>query len=136
MSDAFLKQLEDVRPGLYKGRKKRRETHKKHESLPKHKRTKLAENEAREQALSTPLSSDNKGFAMLMKMGYKEGTGLGKAGKLFFIKCAALAWKFKEVFLGILGNGRVAPLPLVLKAGECTCSVLSYGLLIMLCSQR
>jgi len=136
MSDAFLKQLEDVRPGLYKGRKKRRETHKKHESLPKHKRTKLAENEAREQALSTPLSSDNKGFAMLMKMGYKEGAGLGKAGKLFFIKCAALAWKFKEVFLGILGNGRVAPLPLVLKAGECTYSVLSYGLLIMLCSQR
>ena len=83
MSDAFLKQFEDVRPGLCKGRTKRRDTHKKHETLPKHKRTKLAENEAREQALSTPLSSDNKGFAMLMKMGYKEGTGLGKAGKLF-----------------------------------------------------
>ena len=41
MSDAFLKQFEDVRPGLCKGRKKRRDTHKKHETLPKHKRTKL-----------------------------------------------------------------------------------------------
>lgn len=135
MSDAFLKQLEDVKPGLCKGRKKRRETHKKHESLPKHKRSKLAENEAREQALSTPLSSDNKGFAMLKKMGYKEGTGLGKSGSLFF-RFDALGWKLKKDFLCILGNGRIAPLPLVLKAGEWTISVLSYGLLIMLCSQR
>lgn len=97
MSDAFLKQLEDVKPGLCKGRKKRRETHKKHESLPKRKRSKLAENEARELALSTPLSSDNKGFVMLKKMGYEEGTGLGKSGSLFF-RCAALAWKLKKKF--------------------------------------
>lgn len=84
MSDAFLKQLKDVRPGLCRETKKRRNrpTYGEQNHLPKHKRTKIAESEAREQALSTPLPSDNKGFSMLQKMGYKEGMGLGKSGKL------------------------------------------------------
>ena len=53
-----------------------------------------------------------------------------------FFRCDALGWKLKKDFLCILGNGRIAPLPLVLKAGEWTISVLSYGSLMRLCSQR
>ena len=35
---------------------------------------------SREEALAKPLSQSNKGFAMLMKMGFKKGDGLGKDG--------------------------------------------------------
>lgn len=35
-------------------------------------------NERLQQTLSQPLSTDNKGFQMMAKMGYKSGTGLGK----------------------------------------------------------
>ena len=49
--------------------------------LPKSKKIKVIENEAREKGLSMPISSDNKGFTLLQKMGYKEGTSLGKSGK-------------------------------------------------------
>lgn len=48
--------------------------------LPQTKKIKIIENEAREQGLSLPISSDNKGFTMLQKMGYKEGMSLGKSG--------------------------------------------------------
>lgn len=46
----------------------------------KNKRQKLSvvERETREEALSKPISSDNKGFAMLSKMGYKPGMTLGR----------------------------------------------------------
>nr|XP_054605782.1 G patch domain-containing protein 11 isoform X2 [Nothobranchius furzeri] len=36
------------------------------------------EKESREAALQTSISSQNKGFALLQKMGYKSGDGLGK----------------------------------------------------------
>lgn len=36
------------------------------------------EKETREEALSKPISSDNKGFALMSKMGYKPGMVLGK----------------------------------------------------------
>ncbi|CAF0888608.1 unnamed protein product [Adineta ricciae] len=45
--------------------------------LPKEKSRKLIETEQREQGLSTAIASDNKGFQLLKKMGYKEGTKLG-----------------------------------------------------------
>lgn len=39
------------------------------------------EKESRETALQSSISNDNKGFALLQKMGYKAGQGLGKKGK-------------------------------------------------------
>lgn len=39
------------------------------------------EKESREAALESTISSQNKGFALLQKMGYKAGQGLGKEGK-------------------------------------------------------
>eukprot|EP00039_Didymoeca_costata_P018110 m.332158 g.332158 ORF g.332158 m.332158 type:complete len:268 (-) comp16889_c0_seq1:1011-1814(-) len=43
------------------------------------KKGKLME-KTREEGLATPISSSNKGFAMLVKMGFKVGEGLGKDG--------------------------------------------------------
>ena len=37
--------------------------------------------EKREEGLQKSLDSTNKGFALLAKMGYKEGDSLGKSGK-------------------------------------------------------
>lgn len=39
------------------------------------------EKESREAALQNSISNENKGFALLQKMGYKAGQGLGKKGK-------------------------------------------------------
>lgn len=39
------------------------------------------EKESREAALQNSISNENKGFALLQKMGYKAGQGLGKEGK-------------------------------------------------------
>lgn len=39
------------------------------------------EKESREAALQSTISNANKGFALLQKMGYKAGQGLGKEGK-------------------------------------------------------
>lgn len=39
------------------------------------------EKESRESALQNSISNQNKGFALLQKMGYKAGQGLGKEGK-------------------------------------------------------
>lgn len=36
------------------------------------------EKETRERGLNTPITSENKGFKLLEKMGYKSGTSLGK----------------------------------------------------------
>ena len=80
-----LKGLEDVRPGLLtKAQKRKKKCEEKHElskPLPKRKMIKVAEREARQQALSTPISTASKGYSLLQKMGYKEGTGLGKSGR-------------------------------------------------------
>lgn len=85
MSETFLKGLEDVRPGLLtkaqKRKKKCEEKHEQSKALPKRKMIKVAECEARQQALSTPISTASKGYSLLQKMGYKEGAGLGKSGR-------------------------------------------------------
>lgn len=39
------------------------------------------EKESRETALQNSIGNQNKGFALLQKMGYKAGQGLGKEGK-------------------------------------------------------
>ncbi|XP_063978639.1 G patch domain-containing protein 11 [Diachasmimorpha longicaudata] len=44
----------------------------------KNKSAKVMEQEKREEGLSSAISSDNKGFEMLIKMGYKPGQGIGK----------------------------------------------------------
>ncbi|XP_071833713.1 G patch domain-containing protein 11-like isoform X2 [Apostichopus japonicus] len=84
MSDNFLSQTESVRPGLAWGKlSKRNEQEKKHKAASvknKFKPLKQREQEEREKGLKNALTSDNKGFAMLQKMGYKKGMGLGKQG--------------------------------------------------------
>uniref|UniRef100_UPI00398F0490 G patch domain-containing protein 11 n=1 Tax=Pristiophorus japonicus TaxID=55135 RepID=UPI00398F0490 len=56
---------------------------------------KEVEKERRDTMLQSSLGSENKGFALLQKMGYKEGRGLGKGG-----------------------NGIVEPIPLLIKTGR------------------
>lgn len=46
-------------------------------TIPKDKARHAIESEQREQGLSTAITSDNKGFQLLKKMGYKEGSKLG-----------------------------------------------------------
>lgn len=82
MSDAFLQGLDDVRPGLKSKSQKRKDRASKSVTIEsKHKKIKTSEQEARVKGLATHISSDNKGFSMLQKMGYKEGMGLGRNGK-------------------------------------------------------
>ena len=64
--------------------KKQREA--KHKSINEQHRTKFKPVKEREQehrlkGLGSALSSENKGFALLEKMGYKQGMGLGKKGE-------------------------------------------------------
>ncbi|GAA6107790.1 G patch domain-containing protein 11 [Tachysurus ichikawai] len=97
MSDAFLNPLMDVRPGMPKVKRLkeslRRETlHKEKNILNQQKSYKEKEQTRRDAALQNSLSSENKGFALLQKMGYTAGQGLGKEG-----------------------TGRVEPLPLNIK---------------------
>lgn len=84
MSDNFLAQTESVRPGLAWGKLAKRnqqETkHRANNARNKLKPLKQREQEEREKGLKNALTSDNKGFAMLQKMGYKKGMGLGKEG--------------------------------------------------------
>ncbi|XP_055312238.1 G patch domain-containing protein 11 [Sitodiplosis mosellana] len=88
MSDAFLaKTIEtDVRPGLVCDHKiarrlKLEEEKQKleDEQKVKQKPVRQLEAERREEGLSAAISSDNKGFAMLAKMGYKQGDAIGRS---------------------------------------------------------
>ncbi|KAK9498806.1 hypothetical protein O3M35_003363 [Rhynocoris fuscipes] len=75
MSDAFVctNPDADIRPGLNPKLRKIKEQ-------PKPVSVKVLEKEKRDDGLQTPLTSENKGFAMLAKMGFKPGSGLGKSG--------------------------------------------------------
>lgn len=98
MSDKFLKALEknDTRPGLSSKHKQQKAIN---SSKPKAQTPfigkKKLESLNREKGLQTSLNSNNKGFAMLQKMGYKPGMGIGKQEK-----------------------GRVEPVSIELKAGR------------------
>lgn len=77
----------DVRPGLLHNRHQQRshEIYKKKQEHDAHAREKqkpvrVVEAERREEGLQEALGSDNKGFALLQKMGYKPGTAIGKSG--------------------------------------------------------
>ncbi|KAI4491677.1 hypothetical protein M0804_003069 [Polistes exclamans] len=86
MSDKFLELSEKcATPSLvYRHTDKRQfELEKKkaeHEAKMKEKNKSihLIEHEKREEGLSNAITSNNKGFALLMKMGYKPGQGIGK----------------------------------------------------------
>ncbi|XP_019626028.1 PREDICTED: G patch domain-containing protein 11-like [Branchiostoma belcheri] len=98
MSDAILQQTSDVRPGLpvLKRVARQRELEKKQKEANERSRVKPLKQqqaEKRDEALSQPISSDNIGFKMLQKMGFKQGQGLGR-----------------------LGKGRAEPVPLEVKA--------------------
>ncbi|XP_078000706.1 G patch domain-containing protein 11-like [Glandiceps talaboti] len=83
MSDAFLLGCETVRPGLVPDRiakqYKKEEEHRLKNLKSKTKPLQEQEKEHRDEGLNKELSSSNKGFALLQKMGYKKGMGLGKA---------------------------------------------------------
>ncbi|KAF6040210.1 GPATCH11 [Bugula neritina] len=85
MSDAILKGCEDVKPGLYKSSKeaqRRIQQAKQEENRKKlQKPLKVIEAEKRDEGLNKSLDSTNKGFALLQKMGYKPGDGIGKSGE-------------------------------------------------------
>jgi len=89
MSADFLEKClpKDVKPGLQSRGQKREhdlyvEQEKRRAEALKEKHVKRkrheVEEEAREEGLSKKLDSSNKGFALLAKMGYKPGQGLGK----------------------------------------------------------
>lgn len=85
MSDAILTKCTDTRPGLvsanaariHKVEKKIKESNVKNIVKPKS----VVEHEKREEGLQAAIKSDNKGFALLAKMGYKPGMGIGKQGE-------------------------------------------------------
>ncbi|MEQ2232303.1 G patch domain-containing protein 11 [Ilyodon furcidens] len=98
MSDAFLSKIQDVKPGVSMVRRakeaiKKEEKQKEKNIQNRQKSYKEQEKESREAALQSSISNENKGFALLQKMGYKAGQGLGKKGA-----------------------GRVDPIPLTIKA--------------------
>ncbi|KAM9365997.1 G patch domain-containing protein 11 [Pholidichthys leucotaenia] len=97
MSDAFLSKIQDVKPGVSMVRRvkeaMKREAQQKEKNMKNRQKSyKEQEKESREEALQSSISNENKGFALLQKMGYKAGQGLGR-----------------------MGAGRVDPIPLNIK---------------------
>ncbi|XP_003976175.1 G patch domain-containing protein 11 [Takifugu rubripes] len=85
MSDAFLSKIQDVKPGVSMVRRvkesiKKEIKQKEANTKSRQKTLKEQEKESREAALQNSISTENKGFALLQKMGYKSGQGLGKQG--------------------------------------------------------
>lgn len=85
MSDAFLAKLDDVKPSLIQNRSVKRqyeiEEKQRELQLKKSKPIHQQEKEQLKEGLTKAISSDNKGFAMLSKMGFKPGTSLGKSSE-------------------------------------------------------
>ena len=82
MSDLFVSQATDIRPGL-RGSRKRKNVEFRRTSLAKKKKPKTKgrlEKQLRQEGLDVPIADDNKGYSLLLKMGYKPGTSLGKTG--------------------------------------------------------
>ncbi|KAM4592238.1 G patch domain-containing protein 11 [Odontesthes bonariensis] len=85
MSDAFLTKIQDVKPGVNMVRREKealkKEARQRETNIKNRQKTyKEQEKESREAALQSSISNENKGFALLQKMGYKAGQGLGKGG--------------------------------------------------------
>ena len=86
MSDKFLQA--DNKPGLmpeiFMKKYKRVENAKVRGKQKATKSLKVKEAEKREEKLNTALDESNKGFALLSKMGFKKGMGLGKKGIIHY----------------------------------------------------
>ncbi|EDO40224.1 predicted protein [Nematostella vectensis] len=85
MSDKFLFGAADTRPGLpilkrVAKQYNKDERHKVLNEKNKIKPIKEREKEQREQGMASAIDNSNVGFALLQKMGYKKGAGLGKEG--------------------------------------------------------
>lgn len=94
MSDVFLQHVTDVRPGLLSKAQKRKIKdggNPKDPPLSKRKKFTVAQSQTRQQGLATPIAPENKGFALLEKMGYKKGSGIGKLGKTLYSSTSAVA---------------------------------------------
>ncbi|XP_062503644.1 G patch domain-containing protein 11-like [Corticium candelabrum] len=82
MSDAFL--AKTVRPGLVFSRITARKYDMQRKKIESDTETRKSpslrakEEERRNEGLSTEIGEGNKGFALLKKMGYLEGCGLGR----------------------------------------------------------
>ncbi|XP_061480706.1 G patch domain-containing protein 11 isoform X2 [Rhineura floridana] len=86
MSDSFININQDIRPGMPMLRRtkeafKKEEKQKEANEKSRQKSIKEQEKEQRDTVLNIALGNENKGFAMLQKMGYKSGQPLGKSGK-------------------------------------------------------
>ncbi|XP_038628471.1 G patch domain-containing protein 11 [Tachyglossus aculeatus] len=100
MSDAFINIQEDVRPGIpmlrrIKEVRQKEEKHREANLKNRQKSLKEEEQERRDTVLKNAIGNENKGFALLQKMGYKSGQALGKHG-----------------------DGIVEPIPLNIKTGR------------------
>ncbi|EAX00411.1 coiled-coil domain containing 75, isoform CRA_b, partial [Homo sapiens] len=92
---------EDIRPGLpmlRQIREARRKEEKQQEANLKNRQKSLKEEEQerRDIGLKNALGCENKGFALLQKMGYKSGQALGKSGKSGIGHEASLKRKAEE----------------------------------------
>jgi len=89
MSEEFLAScVKDVRPGLVFKKSVKRQFQLEEEQQKANDKTRslnkpvrLLEAERREEGLKEAIPTQNKGFAMLQKMGYNPGQGLGKSGE-------------------------------------------------------
>ncbi|XP_055850749.1 G patch domain-containing protein 11 [Episyrphus balteatus] len=80
MSDAFLNGLTEVRPSLIQDRGKKRQVQIEAKKVEFNKKPKINQsNERLQEGLKCPIESENKGFKLLAKMGYKPGDSLGKS---------------------------------------------------------
>uniref|UniRef100_A0A8C8S2Q7 G patch domain-containing protein 11 n=1 Tax=Pelusios castaneus TaxID=367368 RepID=A0A8C8S2Q7_9SAUR len=86
MSDSFINVQQDIRPGLpmvrhMKEAIKKEEKHREANQKNRQKSLKEEEKERRDTVLKSAIGNENKGFALLQKMGYKRGQALGKSGE-------------------------------------------------------
>lgn len=106
MSDKFsCEKVSDVRPGLVFSQKRKREIQVNSKKAKVDKEQKSAPAKVRQQVelergLSTAIPKSNIGFSMLAKMGYKEGTSLGKTGQQGIVEPIGIKVKADRKGLG------------------------------------
>jgi len=95
----------DLRPGLIKSHAEKRtfqalkrkqevdEIHRK-----KNPNVRLLESERRKEGMEKAIDENNRGFALLQKMGYKPGRGLGRKGKNIQHECLNEFFSFYYYF--------------------------------------
>ncbi len=116
---------EDIRPGLLKSHADKRNflalKRKKEQdeiNRKKNPNIRIMELEKRKEGLDKPIEHDNKGFALLQKMGYKPGSSIGKKGILFSL-CDLEYCNISRIFIFsslISETGRTEPIPIEVKA--------------------